>query len=87
MANCAQLAGCPFTKAIEDDEKLKLAMNGFIKMYCQGAKQGECKRKLVGKSLGGQSKVPMNLMPGGLPLPNTANDDWPVEVKVLLNIK
>ena len=57
---------------------------GFVRAYCKGDKQDECIRKKVSKALGGPHKVPVNMMPTGMPLFGTTRKDWPDEVKALL---
>ncbi len=87
MANCEKLTGCMFVKHCESDQSLKLALNGLIKSYCQGDKQGNCIRKKVGKELGGPACVPTNMMPGGTPLPKTDDSEWPDTVMALCGRK
>jgi hypothetical protein len=81
MADCENLDVCAFFKAYSNDEQLKLALQGFVSMYCKGDKQGQCVRKKVSKALGGPQYVPVNMMPNGVPLAGTTNADWPQNVK------
>lgn len=55
-----------------------------MSIYCKGEKQGECFRRLVGRSLGGPDKIPPNMMPNGHALTGTDDSGWPTEVKMLL---
>ena len=77
---CANLATCAFFKKYQSDEKMKMALQGFINRYCKGPEQDKCVRKKISKSLGGPEKVPVNMMPNGMPLSGTSRDNWPEEV-------
>jgi hypothetical protein len=81
MTDCENLGTCAFFKAYTNDENLKLALQGFVSLYCKGGKQGQCVRKKVSKALGGPQHVPVNMMPNGLPLAGTTSADWPQNVK------
>ncbi|MBN1502992.1 hypothetical protein JW930_05600 [Candidatus Woesearchaeota archaeon] len=81
MADCENLATCAFFKEYETDEDKKMALQGFVNMYCKGDKQNECVRKKVSKALGGPQNVPVNMMPNGMPLAGTSNADWSDAVK------
>ena len=84
VEDCIYFAKCNFLKILNEDENRKYALRGFIRVYCQGEKQGECVRKKVSKALGGPEKVPANMMPNGMPLIGTSRDEWPAEVKKLV---
>jgi len=81
MADCENLATCAFFKVYENDESKKMALQGFINIYCKGDKQHVCLRKKVSKALGGPDKVPTNMMPNGRPLAGTSSDSWSQDVK------
>ena len=81
MADCTNLDACAFFKAYSNDEKLQLALQGFVNIYCKGDKQERCVRKKVSKALGGPQYVPVNMMPNGSPLAGTTNENWPQNVK------
>ena len=49
-----------------------------------GDKQDERTCKRVSKVLGGPHKVPVNMMPTGMPMFGSSKKDWSDEVKVLL---
>jgi len=84
MKYCESLENCVLFKKYRSDENKKYALIAFIRAYCKGDKQAECVRKKVSKALGGSDKVPVNMMPSGLPVFGTIKDDWPDEVKALL---
>jgi hypothetical protein len=84
MAECANLSTCAFFKKYQQDETLKLALEGFIMKYCKGQMQDQCLRKKVSQKLGSQN-VPLNMMPNGSPLTGTRSDDWSSEVKNIVN--
>jgi len=84
MKCCECLENCPLFNKYRSDENKKYALIAFIRVYCKGDKQVECVRKKVGEALGGSKKVPINMMPSGLPVFGTIKDDWPDEVKALL---
>jgi hypothetical protein len=84
MSDCANLSKCAFFKQYENLENKKLALRGFVRTFCKGDKQGECVRKKVSKALGGPDKVPLNMMPNGLPLAGTSKEEWSAEVKALI---
>ena len=84
MVECQNLANCAFFRTYENDPSKKMALQGFINMYCKGSKQDVCIRKKVSKALGGPDKVPTNIMPNGRPLAGTSSDDWSEEVKKIL---
>ena len=81
MADCEKLSGCAFFKEYQKDENKKLALEGLANKFCRGDKQNECIRKKVSKALGGSDKVPVNMMPNGLPLSGTTMDSWSEEVR------
>ncbi len=43
MSDCINLAGCGFMKKYSASKELMA--QGFVRMYCKGDKQNECKRK------------------------------------------
>jgi hypothetical protein len=51
MTDCERLPTCAFFKEYEDDEDKRLALEGFIRIYCKGDKQDHCIRKRVGTGL------------------------------------
>jgi hypothetical protein len=55
MEECANLGKCGFFKNREND----LASKGFIRMYCRGELQNECKRKEYKEKTG---KIPPDEM-------------------------
>ena len=84
MKHCESLENCALYRKYKSYENKKYALMGFVRAYCKGDKQAECIRKKVSKALGGSNKVPVNMMPSGLPVFGTLKDDWPDEVKALL---
>jgi hypothetical protein len=81
MATCDSFRDCTFLRSCESLREYKLAVAGFIRLYCSGPKIDECVRKKVGRELGGQQHVPANMLPNGLPRSGTSDADWPEEVK------
>lgn len=79
MADCANLAGCPFVKYCNDNDA-GMSVKGFVKMYCQSDKQTSCVRLRLCEKFS-KSVVPKNMMPNGLSLPGTKKDDWSDEAK------
>lgn len=61
MADCELLNTCGFFKKYNGTKKLACA--GFIKQYCRGPLQGECKRKAYRKEHG--APPPDEMMPPG----------------------
>ena len=84
MGDCANLEKYEFFRQYQANEDKKYALMGFVRAYCRGDKQDQCVRKKVSKALGGPQKVPVNMMPTGLPLFGTDKKDWSEEVKALL---
>ena len=84
MPDCANLSTCAFFKKYEQDEAMKLALQGFINKYCKGGMQDQCVRKKVSQVLGAQN-VPVNMMPNGAPITGTTSTDWSEEVKNVLS--
>ena len=84
MTECANLLTCAFFKKYQQDEALKLALEGFIMKYCKGNMQDQCVRKKVSQKLGTQN-VPLNMMPNGSPITGTSKNDWPDTVKDIIN--
>ncbi|RPJ63685.1 MAG: hypothetical protein EHM12_01675 [Dehalococcoidia bacterium] len=85
MAECEKLSSCAFVKAFENDDERKLALKGFVRMYCQGDKQEICTRKKVSQILNGPHNVPSNMMPNGFPLFGTSNEHWSSDVHSAIN--
>jgi ribosomal protein L1 len=86
MPDCANLSTCAFFKKYEQDEAMKLALQGFINKYCKGVMQDQCVRKKVSQALGAHN-VPVNMMPNGAPITGTTSNDWSEEVKNVLSQK
>ncbi len=84
MEDCDKLATCEFFKIYSNDEGKKLALAGFVRMYCKGDKQNVCLRKIVSKELGGSQFVPKNMMPTGKPLSGSNDDGWSAVVREVL---
>jgi hypothetical protein len=84
MTECSNLSTCSFVKYFESNKGNDLALRGFIKTYCKGAKQDDCKRKKISKALGGPLNVPPNMMPNGLALSGTNTEKWSKEVKAIV---
>ncbi len=59
---CESLAACGFFKKY-DCSKVMIC-KGFIRKYCKGSKQDECKRKMYKKEHG--TPPPDDMMPNGL---------------------
>lgn len=87
MSDCTSLGKCTFFSIKARDQAQALALAGFIKVYCKGPKQDQCLRRFVGRTLGGPDKIPLNLLPNGLPLSGTSGSDWPADVKISLSRK
>lgn len=81
MSECENIDNCDFFEKYEEERGNIPALKGFTKQYCSGTKMDECVRKKVGRKLGGQSKVPENMMPDGHAIRGTTMDDWSEEVK------
>ena len=81
MADCGNLENCAFFKHYQNDEEKKHSLMGLVKKYCKGDRQDECVRVKVYMELGDQDKVPENMMPSGLPLFGTTNENWTEQVK------
>ena len=86
MGDCENLKTCAFFKTYENNPNIEAALKGFVSMYCKGPKQDQCIRKKVSKALGGPQNVPTNMMPNGMPLQGTSRDNWPDQVKQVLQI-
>lgn len=84
MADCEKLATCAFFKEYENDPARKLALKGFVNLFCKGDMQAECIRKKI-SALGGPEKVPVNMMPNGKPLSGTSDASWPEEVRNIIS--
>jgi hypothetical protein len=82
--DCEKLKGCTFFKIPLESKERELAFRGFVRMYCKGELKEKCVRDLVGRTLGGPSKVPENMMPNGMPLVRTDDFHWSLEVKALV---
>jgi len=79
--DCENIKGCTFFKMAAKEREL--AFQGFVRMYCKGDLKEKCVRRLVGRTLGGPSKIPENMMPNGLPLVGTDDSKWSPEAKAL----
>ncbi len=84
MSECQNLTKCKFFQNYENEEKLRLALGGFVRVFCKGEKQESCVRKKVSKALGGADKVPVNMMPNGFPLSGTDSSKWSNEVNEIV---
>jgi hypothetical protein len=82
--DCEKLEGCTFFKLPLASKERELAFLGFVRMYCKGDLKEKCVSRMVGRTLGGPSKVPQNMMPNGMPLVGTDDSNWPPEVKALV---
>lgn len=61
MKDCENLSACGFFK--KHLETKGLACQGFIRQYCKGDKQDDCKRKTYKKEHG--SLAPDDMLPSG----------------------
>jgi hypothetical protein len=86
MTDCERMPGCEFFRIYGSDEDKKLALAGFVRMYCKGDAQSTCMRKMVSKDMGGPQHVPKNLMPTGRPLSGTTSEAWPEDVKKVIKM-
>jgi len=77
---CENLAKCQFFKYSESSNSKRLALRGFVNMYCRGARQETCIRKKVCNIMGGAEYVPENMMPNGMAISGTSNAKWSEEV-------
>lgn len=77
MTECQNLNNCAFFKEYQNREDLRLALKGFIRLYCKGEKQNECIRKQIKNKFG---NVPINMMPNGYHLRGTSQEDWDPEI-------
>ena len=80
---CDKLEACAFFLEYESDSSKKLAPKGFVQKYCKGDNQEQCIRKKVVAALG-RENVPVNMMPNGLPLSGTLDQDWTEDVKKII---
>jgi hypothetical protein len=80
MGECPEQSACPFFRACKTEGNKRLGLLGFVHTYCQGEKQEECMRIIVGYTLGDKGKVPGNMMPNGLPMAGTSHSNWPHDV-------
>ena len=62
--DCKYLEYCPVWENLESNLKYM-----WIKTYCQGEKQSECKRKAITDA---GDKAPLELLPDGTLLPKSA---------------
>ncbi|MGM5483157.1 MAG: hypothetical protein ACQESF_06855 [Nanobdellota archaeon] len=76
---CPQIKSCKFLIANKDNEDIKMAIQGFMKKYCNSNFK-QCKIYKLGEKIG-HEKIPENLMPNGLPITNTSDDQWSEKVK------
>jgi len=77
---CDKLETCAFFQAYESDQNKKLALKGFVQKYCKGDQPELCIRKKVAVALGHEN-VPVNMMPNGLALSGTLDQEWTEDVK------
>lgn len=61
MADCENLPVCGFFKKYRETKEL--ACRGFIRAYCQGEKQHQCKRLFYKKEHG--KPAPDDMLPSG----------------------
>ncbi|MDR3424897.1 MAG: hypothetical protein P4M13_07450 [Alphaproteobacteria bacterium] len=61
MSDCEHIAICGFFKKYQTTKDL--ACKGFMQNYCQGSKQGECRRKEYKKAHG--TPPSDDMMPSG----------------------
>ena len=89
MSNCKNIQKCRFFSEYRKSRHkyfgVDLALRGIIREFCQGSKQDKCIRKMLGKALGGQQYVPVNMMPQGRAIPGTDTSQWSQEVKSFVN--
>ena len=78
--DCENLPICKFFKEYETNPERQLGLKGFVSLYCKGAKQEICKRKMLCDLLGAAEKVPANMMPNGKALQGTSNAEWGKDV-------
>lgn len=76
---CKNIGGCPFFNCCEE-LKQNTSVQGFMVLYCKGAKMSECIRLRLGGKFG-KGVVPPNMMPNGMAVPGTAKDGWSDEAK------
>lgn len=74
---CKNLEKCAFVGCCAEFSK-NTSVQGFITMYCRGAKMQGCVRLQLSEKFG-KGAVPRNMMPNGYPLPGTNRDGWPDE--------
>ncbi|MCU0606593.1 MAG: hypothetical protein MUF78_04060 [Candidatus Edwardsbacteria bacterium] len=61
MKDCENLATCGFLR--KHMEAKTLACQGFIRQYCKGDKQGDCKRRTYKQEHG--AAAPDDMLPSG----------------------
>ncbi|MFW5991551.1 MAG: hypothetical protein ACOCQX_04960, partial [Candidatus Nanoarchaeia archaeon] len=82
-SQCPEFQRCNFLKENVAKDSMKMAVEGFKQKYCKGNYE-KCKRYAIGKKIG-HDKLPANMMPNGLPITGTNDDDWSDEVKSMIN--
>lgn len=80
MSECPNLKNCPFFKQYETNEQYHKLLTNFIRLYCKGEKKFDCVRLRL-KNKYGKEKVPTNMMPNGMALKDTKQEDWSPEIK------
>ncbi|MDD5457160.1 MAG: hypothetical protein PHV30_09020 [Candidatus Margulisbacteria bacterium] len=62
MEECEKLQNCPFFKKYQSTKEL--VCKGFIKIYCQGSRKDECRRKEYSR----KNNIPPSddMMPNGI---------------------
>lgn len=78
--DCENLAKCQFFKYSESSNSKRLALKGFVNMYCRGSRQDTCTRKRVCAIMGAPEHVPDNMMPNGMAISGTSNAKWSGDV-------
>ena len=55
----------------------ELPLRGLVRKHCDGDPESCARKQLADEH--GRDTVPDNMMPNGLPIPGTSDDDWPPE--------
>ena len=82
---CNNYETCKLFLSYGSDKSRGLALKGFKSLYCEGNKQNQCVRKVMGDKLGGMQYTPQNMMCNGLPLTGTRVVDWNEKVFEILS--
>jgi hypothetical protein len=80
MGDCERLSGCAFFKEYQKDSSREAVVRGFTRMFCRGGRQDECVRKKISTMLGGPEKLPLNMLPNGMPMTGTGYSNWSDDV-------